>query len=170
MKRIDKPLFVYGSMLDRDVSEVVLGRPLDPARVRTAWLPDHRRLRIPEEDYPILAPAPGEHVPGALLYDLTEADLDRVRYFESYEYALETRSVIESGRGPVLALMNGAAVEEPQASEPWDLESWQRTRKDRFMYLTRRFMSLYGRASREEADALWDRLNERRGERPVRTD
>jgi hypothetical protein len=152
------PLFVYGSMRDPDVAALVIGRSLHPGRVRPATLPDHRTLRMAGETYPVLARQPGERVRGALLDDLAEPDFERIRFFESVEYRLEPCEVVLELGGRERALLCGAAKEVGLTTEPWTLEEWRARHRDAFLLLTRRYMALYGRATPEEAEALWQRL------------
>lgn len=155
MRHVGKPLFVYGTMLDRDVIEVVLGRPFDPASMRPAWLDGYRVVRFRNDIYPMLVEAPGEHASGAVLYDLDATDLDRIGFFESYEYDFIECTVEVKERGRVQAVRFGAAEEPPRQPEPWDLAWWQREHKDRFLYYTRQFMAFYGRGTLEQAEARW---------------
>ena len=44
-----EPLFVYGSMLDQEVLECVLGRAVEPGNLAPASIEGYRRLRLPDE-------------------------------------------------------------------------------------------------------------------------
>ncbi|NIR31254.1 MAG: gamma-glutamylcyclotransferase [Gammaproteobacteria bacterium] len=167
MNHLDKPLFVYGTMLDRDVAEIVLGRVLDPARVCRAWLDGYRVVRIRDDTYPMLIEAPGEHVAGAVIHDLDRTALDRVRFFESYEYDFVECTVRIPDHGYRRAARFGAAHEPPQQPEPWSLEWWRATHKDRFLRYVRDFMAFYGCGTLDEAEARWLEL-EREDERRAR--
>lgn len=159
MAPIDKPLFVYGTMLDREVLEIVLSRPVHPARRQRAWLEGHCIVRRGEDAYPVLVAAPGERVAGALLHRLNREDRDRIHFFESDEYDLIECTVTVAGRRPVRALRFGAAEHAPHA-ETWSLEWWRTAHKDRFLYYTRQFMGFYGRGTLEEAEARWRELED----------
>ncbi len=160
MAQLDKPLFVYGTMLDREVAETVLGRALDPACVYRAWLDDYRVVRLPDDTYPMLIEAPGEHVAGAALYGLGDTDLDRVRFFESYEYDLIECTIRVAHYGDRRALRFGAAQEPPHHPEPWSLQWWRAAYKDRFLRYARDFMAFYGCGTLDEAEARWLELEE----------
>ena len=160
MKHLDKPLFVYGTMLDRDVAETVLGRALDPACVHRAWLDGYRVVRLPDDTYPMLIEAPGEQVAGVLLYDLGPTDFDRVRFFESYEYELIDCTVRVPDHGYRHAARFGAAQAPPRRPEAWSLGWWRSAYKDRFLRYARHFMAFYGRGTLEEAEARWLELEQ----------
>ena len=44
--------FFYGTLMDRDVLNIVSGLNLAPARLRPARLPGYRRVRVQDVQYP----------------------------------------------------------------------------------------------------------------------
>lgn len=168
MKHLDKPLFVYGTMLDYDVAEIVLGRALDSARVSHAWLDGYRVVRIRDDTYPMLIEAAGEQVGGALIHDLDPVELDRIHFFESYEYDLVGCTVRVPDRGYRRAARFGAAEAPPRQPEPWSLEWWQAACKERFLRYARGFMAFYGRGTLDQAEAHWLELERADAKRDAR--
>ena len=155
------PLFVYGSMLDEDVLEVVLGRRLPAVSRLAARLAGYVRVRLPDETYPVLAPKPGGLVHGAVLSDLGSNDFERVRFFESDEYEFAS-CLVELESGERLEATYCAENEVvPGASESWELAWWQTHHKPDYLIMIRHYMALYGRAELDEAEALWERLSDR---------
>lgn len=154
-----KPLFVYGSMLDEDVLRVVLDRTAPPSARRGARLLGYRRVRLPDESYPILSPAPNGIVNGVLISDLQEEDWKRVQFFESEEYEFAPcRVELDNGRS-IDALYCAEGEVASGATEIWRLDWWRERYKVRYMVMIRQYMALYGNAGLEEAEALWGTLS-----------
>lgn len=153
-----RPLFVYGSMRDENVRALVLGRERPEVRSEAAWMPGAAVALVPGESYPYLVSVEGAWAPGEVLYGLDEVCLDRIRFFESDEYALVECDVERAG-GERIAAMHFGGVAIPQAPiVSWSLEQWQATQKGRFLAMTREYMTLWGRATADEAEALWQRM------------
>ncbi|WP_315983166.1 gamma-glutamylcyclotransferase family protein [Aliamphritea spongicola] len=63
------PLFIYGSLLDKDILSCVLGREIDPDMVCPARLADFATHTYPNESFPCSSPAPATLPPGKLYTD-----------------------------------------------------------------------------------------------------
>lgn len=152
------PLFVYGSMRDADVRALVLGPECPRVRTVPAWMPDATAALVPEETYPYLVSVEGARAPGELLYGLDETCLARIDFFEGDEYAFK-ECVVERTGGERVAAMHFGGVAIPETPlVPWSLEQWQASEKARFLSMTREYMAGWRRATRAEAEALWQRL------------
>jgi hypothetical protein len=147
--------FVYGSMRDRDVLEVVLERGVSPADYRPAYMIDHRVVRVPGETYPVLSKANGEKARGDLVSGFGPEDLRRIAFFESIEYQFKSTRVMTPEGELVEALYCSEARIPPGAVDPWVFEAWRATYKVRFLELAREFMSFYGTGTLADADAFW---------------
>ena len=152
------PLFVYGSMRDADVRAIVLGRTPPELRTEPAWLSGVATAVVPGESYPYLVPAEGARAPGELIHGLDETCLDRIRFFEGYEYAM-FESVAERAGGQRVAAMYFGGVSIPEAPVVrWSLEKWQAREKARFLAMTREYMALWRREKPARAEEIWRRL------------
>ena len=153
-----RPLFVYGSMRDEDVRALVLGRDRPEVRIEPAWMPDAAVALVPGESYPYLVSVDGARAPGEVLHGLDEAGLDRIHFFENDEYAF-VECEVERTDGERIDAMHFGGVAIPQAPHvPWSLEQWQATEKTRFLSMTREYMAMWRHATRDEAEALWQRM------------
>lgn len=152
------PLFVFGSLRDSEVLEVVLGRPAADIRTLGARLPGYRVVRLPDETYPVLVWAPESNVSGELLRGLSAEDFERIAFFENQEYRFEPCTVTLEDGSRRDALYCGENQTEPGAHEPWRLETWQRIHKTAFLEHTRQFMTFYGTVGPGEADEIWRKL------------
>ena len=154
------PLFVFGTLRDVHVLELVLGRDPAHVRARAAWLEDHHTVTLPDETYPVLARRPGGRVRGQLL-SLDAGELERIAFFEGEEYGFESATVVTVAGVLERAMLCGDRSTRPGRRPPWSLEEWQRVHKDGFLPMARSYMTLFGSASIAEAEALWRQLNGR---------
>ena len=151
------PLFAYGTMLDLDVLEIVLGRPVARGDLMCARLAGRRRVRLVEGTYPTLRPDRASSVYGALVSGLDEEDWDRIAFFESVEYAFASCEVtLTDGTCAHARLCCEDA--DSNATTLWQLAWWQRHHKRSHLPIIRAYMALHGHVSLEQADALWERL------------
>ena len=152
------PLFVYGSMRDADVRAVVLGRIPTELRIEPASMPNVTAALVPGESYPYLVSMEGACAAGELLHGLDATCLDRILFFESDEYAFLECEVERAGGERVAAVHFGGIAIAQAPVVPWSLERWQAREKSRFLAMTREYMALSGRATRDHAEAVWQRL------------
>ncbi|RMD62512.1 MAG: gamma-glutamylcyclotransferase [Alphaproteobacteria bacterium] len=149
--------FFYGLLADRDVLELVLGRPVTDWPPPRAKLPGYRLARLRGETFPVLVPASGSHVPGIVVDDLSKADVDRILFFESVEYAPTPVTVIlEEGDRPLGAQAFLPTARGSLDDTPWRLEDWQARHKPAALEEAALWMALYGHLGAAEADRLWD--------------
>lgn len=153
-------LFVFGTLRDAHVLELVLGRDAGQVSSRAAWLDDHATVMLPEETYPVLEHRPGVRAHGRLLA-LDVGDLERIAFFEGEEYGFDVATVVTGEGALERAILCGDRSMRPGRRHPWSLEEWQRVHKDGFLPMARIYMTLFGSMTIEEADAVWRQLNGR---------
>jgi len=147
-------IFFYGSLRDRSLLEVVLGRDVDAADLAPARVTDHAACRITGEDYPVLLPRPGAGAEGVLFRNATAADLDRLAYFEEAEYSLVPIR-IETASGHCEA-QHFRGTGKPQVlAEPWDFETWRRDCLMVAIEMAREYMHHVETLPVEEVDTIW---------------
>lgn len=119
------PLFVFGTLLDRDILSFVIGRPVDPGALEPARLRGFRRVRVEGASYPMLVPDPGGCVEGALWRPRGAADLARLDAYEgpAYRRARVEVDTVAGGRVPAEAYRAVPGALEP-TDEPWELAAW----------------------------------------------
>ena len=86
--------FFYGTLLDRDVASLVLGRRLAPSAFVTAALPGHARRRVKDATYPIVVRDPRSEVRGAIVGGLSERDVKRLAAYEGPRYRIARLRVV----------------------------------------------------------------------------
>ena len=148
-------LFFYGSLLDLDVLTLVVEREVAAHHLLPARIDDYRRVRLLHDTYPMLVPAAGHSVHGAVFDLRSEREFERVRFFEAEEYRFERCRVTLADGSPVEALFCAEDDMPGGALGDWYFEEWQRRHKPRYLHQARRFMSAFGLMSAAEADSLW---------------
>lgn len=124
-------LFIYGTLRDKQVREMVLGRPVAASDLTKAYAPDFASFKVADVAYPCLLPTKGQIAEGLLLTGLSDDDIARLDTFEGVNYK----------RVP-LSIMVGDKVQESYYYQPndslqtegeWDLAQWQKHGKAAFL-------------------------------------
>jgi len=133
--------FFYGTLLDPDVTAIVLGRRLPPSAFEPATLGGFVRRRAAGKGYPILVPQRGGTVSGRVVGGLTAADAARLSAYEGANYRVSVLPVRMQGRLETVSVFtpNGPGL-APSADE-WDLASWQSRHKRPFVAWIRKALS-----------------------------
>ena len=168
--------FFYGSLMDRELLALVIGRATDELRMEAATIHDFVCRRALNESFPILVPHPGGRVEG-IVTDLTAADIARLKFYEASdcdgaEYALTALPV--ECRGELLQAQVFLPTVNIEGDETvWDFGTWAAAERALFMALVEERMSRYGSLSAAENHALWRQMKaevERRFRRRQRPD
>jgi len=147
-------LFFYGSLRDHELTEVVLGRKVEQAAVLPASAYGYATRRVLREAYPILVEAPGRQAEGVVLVDLSDADLDRLSFFEEAEYGLVPISVMTDA-GPRDALYFQGTTKLDETDADWDYQHWRREDRAVAVEAARELMVHFGRTPVERIDDVW---------------
>jgi hypothetical protein len=148
--------FFFGTLMDSDVMEAVIGRPPLASWSRPARLAGYRVVCFHKEPFPVLVAEPGETVAGIIVDWLNAADIERVRFFESVEYAPQPVTVDLDGGGRETALVFADSGAAERSDARWDIGTWRARQKAEHLRLTRLWMALYGRYDIATANRLWD--------------
>lgn len=148
--------FFFGSLVDRDILEAVIGRPPPGYPFAAATLRDYRCMKVIGETFPVLLKSPGGSAPGALVEGLNDHDIDRILFFESDEYEAVPLSVDRADGRCLTAHVFLKTDKLVTVEEAWRFEDWLAHHKDDYLRETRLWMALYGYVDYREADRLWD--------------
>lgn len=156
-----RAVFFYGSLRDPELLSAVLGRPVAAGDLAPARLPDHAIRRVRGESFPCVVAAPGEAAEGALVRDLTEAEVARVAFFEDEaEYELRPLPVTLADGGTLEALVcfpRGRT--EPDG--PWRLDDWTGAERDLLIQCAHEIMALHDAGVDWSDLTLWPGLKAR---------
>jgi gamma-glutamylcyclotransferase (GGCT)/AIG2-like uncharacterized protein YtfP len=147
--------FVYGTLLDTDILNTVLNRDLCESQMQFASVSGFQKYTYPGDSFPILIQSANETVEGALLFNLSEQDLQRMDFYEGDEYGFGQIEAMLADGTKVNALYNKAAGNGINSDVLWTLEHWQQHEKPAFLGFVERYMALFGTMSVDEADVVW---------------
>ncbi len=129
--------FFYGTLLDRDVTALVLGRRLPPTAWMPATLPGHMRRRAKGVTYPVLERDPRSEAPGAIVSGLSRRDVTRLVAYEGPRYRISPVRVRTRGGLQRVAVFEpvegGFQIVSGSKATSWDLATWQRRYKRAFI-------------------------------------
>lgn len=125
--------FFYGTLLDHDVTSLVLGRRLPPQAYTGALLPGHARRRVRDASYPIVIRDPCSTVAGAVVGGLSARDVSRLAAYEGPRYRIAPLKVKIGGATTVVSVFEPVEERFQPTSGLWDLTAWQRRYKRAFL-------------------------------------
>lgn len=147
-------IFFYGSLRDRTLLDVVLGRAVDPGRIVPARAPGFVPRRVAGEAYPVLSPEPGRVAEGVVVSGLSPADYERLQFYEEAEYRL-TPIAVETATGPIETVYFGGTAKPVTLDAEWRFEVWRHAHQPVAVEIAREYMHHYGRTPVEEIDTVW---------------
>jgi len=125
--------FFYGTLLDVDVTALVLGRRLPPRAYVPASLPGHARWRAKGASYPVVVPDPRGEVAGAIVGGLSARDVGYLAAYEGPGYRIVPLRVRSRGKLVTVAVFEPLVSRLQPSGDLWDLALWQRRHKRAFV-------------------------------------
>lgn len=132
--------FFFGTLTDRDVLEIVLGRPVAEDELAPARLHGYRRVRTASRPYPMLRPDPEGIIEGMLLIEASRRDEARILHFEDGEYVDRPIAVRSASGQKIEARVFFALAGMGETEEPWEPGSWASRHKPGFLHQCREWM------------------------------
>ncbi|MDI1283342.1 MAG: gamma-glutamylcyclotransferase [Reyranella sp.] len=133
--------FVYGTLLDRDVTALVLGRRLPPQAFKPAILSGHARWRAEGATYPVVVSDPRGEVMGAIVGGLSSRDVACLAAYEGPGYQVVPLKVRSQGTLVTVAVFEPVVSRLQPSGDLWDLALWQRRHKRAFVARLQRAVS-----------------------------
>lgn len=134
--------FFYGTLLDHDVTALVLGRRLPPQAFLPATLHGFARYRAKGVTYPIIVREPNGTVPGAVVGGLSSLDVARLAAYEGSRYRIAPLTVEVNGALTTVSVFEPLEKRFEPVDGPWNLALWQRRHKRVFVDRIRRAFSV----------------------------
>lgn len=129
--------FFYGTLMDKDVLEAIIGHQVRPNRLEAAILDDFRRVCARGgATYPVILEAKGKTVNGLLFKNVTGAEAQKIRIFEGAAYKEDSFAVHTKG-GTAYAEVFIPKSETQGSSMPWDFDAWKLNYKQAFLNLVK---------------------------------
>lgn len=154
----DKPLFVFGTLLDSDIRREVFGPEFEAITVKKAWAKGYIAKEFPTDCYPLLATLGNHSAEGLLLEELSELAFERLAFYEGDLYQLQTIKAETEEKQTIEAIYHATDAIDSTDLKDWTLTEWKKNYKPNYLKKCRQFMGYFGRIKAEEADELWKRL------------
>ncbi len=153
-------LFLFGTLLDPDLFEIVAGVPFTAT---PAVLPDARVCLVESEAFPILASAPGQLAAGAVV-SVDDTVRDRLNFYElGFGYEAVMRQVVVEGQ-PVDALVY-VPSDDWAVDGDWSLADWQAAHGALSRLAAREYMALMPTHTAAEAARAFPQIRMRAASR-----
>ena len=124
--------FVYGTLLDHQVRQIVLGAAAANQLNETpALLYGYRCVTAAGVTYPTLRRAPGGEVTGAILDGVSKEMAAKLADYEDDSYRVTTRTVDVEGRQVTARVF--VPRRSPTGGPDWDLAHWQKMHKSEYL-------------------------------------
>lgn len=154
-------LFFFGTLRSLPLLEIVLGRKAGQVETCPARLADHAVHWVEGAPYPTIVRRSGAIAEGLLARGLTEADIDRLVFYEGgFDYALRPVTV-ETEAGPVQAEMFFPPEGQGRPGPDWSLEEWERRWGPTSRRAAEEVMAFYGRLSPQEIARRFPQIRRR---------
>lgn len=148
------PLFFFGTLRDEALLSAVLNRSMAREDISPAEAPGFATMVMGNEPFPYLTSSAGDTANGIVVRNLTDADMDRLVFFEGSEYALAPIRVV-TPEGVLDAQYFRGTEKIIPGTESWDFTGWQRDEKAVATEAARELMDYFGRYTDEEVDGVW---------------
>jgi len=125
-------IFLYGTLCDKELLEVCLGRSLDKVKIFNAKLENHSVFWVKNRNFPVIKFNQGSSALGLAVFDLNDCDLERLDFYEgSFNYELRQvdilleRNNIFSFDDKVEAYVYFNCDDKTEGNKDWSLDEWQ---------------------------------------------
>lgn len=126
-------LFFFGTLMDAEVRELVIGRALPADAIEPAIVQGFRRVFVAGRHYPMLLAHASGWVEGTLVSGLDAASVHRLQVYEGWEYALSPIKVLTASGQSVMANVFICPPGIAADKRDWRLDDWQRRHKRTFL-------------------------------------
>ena len=140
--------FFYGSLLDPDVTALVIGRRLPPRAWVAARLSGYTRRKAKGVSYPVVVPDPKGSVHGAVVGGFSQREVERLAAYEGSRYRIAPVRVRIGGRLMVVSVFEPKEKAFQPVDGAWSLLEWQRRDKRKFVDRIRKAFSAHPAYSR----------------------
>lgn len=130
------PVFVFGTLRDRDLLALVCEQPAETLPSETATLPGYEPRYVKDKVFPVLVEAPSSHAVGEVIA-FGEELLARIKHYETADFALREISVkLETGANFDCCYFANIGFSNI-TDRLWTLDEWQLLHKVSWMAMLR---------------------------------
>ena len=126
-------IFLYGTLCDKELLEICLGRSLSSINLVSAKLENHSVFWVKNRNFPVIKFDHGSYTQGLAVLDLKEQDLEQLDFYEGgFNYELRKASIIlkdyilTSKNNIIYAYVYFNNDDKIELDKRWNLEEWQR--------------------------------------------
>ena len=142
--------------MDREVLEVVLGHTASNLTFMPGWLTGYVAETAQGYTFPTLLERKGCRVDGIVTQGLTQADADRIAYYEDNDEYSARVVDIGTAKSESRCRIHIAATPLMSSGEPWSFERWRKHDKPLLLAITRKVMrEHYGVTPAHEIHPTW---------------
>ena len=126
-------IFLYGTLCDKELLEICLGRSLANVSLLCAKLENHSVFWVKNRNFPVIKFNRGSFAQGLAVLNLEDQDLEQLDFYEGgFDYELRKVSIILKNNG--LSSTNSTMEayvyfnndDNIEVDKNWDLDEWQR--------------------------------------------
>ena len=125
-------IFLYGTLCDKELLEICLGRSLSSNKLVSAKLENHSVFWVKNRNFPIIKLEHGSFAEGLAVLDLKEHDLEQLDFYEGgFNYELRKTSIILKNNALYSKFIIIDAYvyfnndDKIEVDKRWNLDEWQ---------------------------------------------
>ena len=126
-------VFLYGTLCDRELLEICIGRSLDNVKLVNAELENHSVFWVKNKNFPVIKFNRGSFAKGLVVLDIEDHELEWLNFYEGgFNYELTKSDIIlkkrnyYSKKNKLEAYVYFNNDEKFEIGKDWDLNEWQR--------------------------------------------
>ena len=126
-------IFLYGTLCDRELLEICLGRSLAKVSLESAKLENHSVFWVKNRNFPVIKFNSGSFAMGFAVLNLEDQDLEQLDFYEGgFNYELRKVSItlksngLSSKNNTMEAYVYFNNDDNIELDKSWDLDEWQR--------------------------------------------
>ena len=126
-------IFLYGTLCDKELLEICLGRSLANVSLLCAKLENHSVFWVKNRNFPVIKFNRGSFAQGLAVLNLDDQDLEQLDFYEGgFDYELRKVSIVlknnrlSSKNSTMEAYVYFNNDDSIEVDKSWDLGEWQR--------------------------------------------
>ena len=126
-------IFLYGTLCDKELLEICLGRSLSSNKLVSAKLENHSVFWVKNRNFPVIKFEHGSFAEGLAVLDLKEHELEQLDFYEGgFNYELRKASIILKNNAlypennTIYAYVYFNNDDKIKVDKRWNLDEWQR--------------------------------------------
>lgn len=125
---MNKKIIFFGTLRSKKILKNVIGREVTSLQFTKCFIQSVKLKNIKNENYPGLYHTNNKSniVEAVLVENLNKNDLKRIKFFESYEYVLDTIWVIIDGKKNIVNYFR-PIIKKEITNKAWSYTKWKKT-------------------------------------------